>query len=90
MLPYKSCQEESFANPVSEVTEFAGRDSFLQVKQQFERKKILDHMPRIEVDLDPVESQIFSFHYLYKDYLEDCNMIDVRLFEFEFNSQKER
>jgi len=39
--------------------------------------KVLDHMVRIELDLDPCESHIFSFHYLYKDYLDERNLIDV-------------
>ncbi len=44
-----------------------------------EKRKVLDCMARIEVELEPDEPCIVSFHYMYKDYLNDENLIDVRL-----------
>ena len=34
-------------------------------------------MARIELDFEPDQPQIYSFHYLYKDYLLDNNLMDV-------------
>ena len=46
-------------------------------------REILDHMARIEVDLDIGEGQgansccLVSYHCEYEDYLEDHNLLDV-------------
>lgn len=49
-----------------------------------EKRKVLDHMARIEIDMLPDEPCIVSFHYMYKDYLLESNLMDVR-FKFKFS-----
>ncbi len=44
-----------------------------------EKRKVLEGMARIEVEIEPSTAQIFSFHYLYKEYLDYQNLIDVRI-----------
>ena len=39
--------------------------------------QVLDHVPRIYMEIRANEPLIFSYHYAYKDYLDDNNYIDV-------------
>lgn len=43
-------------------------------------KNILDHIARVEVDLEPDEPCIVSYHYMYKDYLKEHDLIDVNIY----------
>jgi len=40
-------------------------------------RKILDHVARITIDQEEEASEIFSYHYEYKDYLNYFNLEDV-------------
>jgi len=41
------------------------------------KKNVLDHIARIQIDLQPDEPCILSFHYEYKDYLKERDLVDV-------------
>ncbi|CDW75095.1 UNKNOWN [Stylonychia lemnae] len=40
------------------------------------KKKVLDRMARIEIELEPDQATIVSFHYEYKEYLDEMNLMD--------------
>lgn len=42
-------------------------------------KRVLNHVARIELDLEMDEPIIVSFHYQYKDYLSMNELVDVSI-----------
>ena len=43
------------------------------------KRKVLDQMPRLYANQDADKPCIISYHYMYKEYLIDYNLVDVRL-----------
>ena len=50
-----------------------------------EQKKVLDRMARIDIDLLPDQPMIVSYHYEYKEYLDEFNLMDVCILNFLLN-----
>lgn len=41
------------------------------------RRRVLDRMARIQFEVEPDEPCIISYHYEYKDFLDNWDIIDV-------------
>lgn len=81
LLSHLHHTEESFMNPVTEVPNILAYSSRVELNESpyVEKRKVLEGIARIEVEMEADEPQIFSFHYLYKEYLDDGNLMDVSI-----------
>ena len=71
--------EESKTHLFKDIEMIVDEEEMVEDSQEHSSKKVLDHIPRIEVEMEPDQPLIVSYHYLYKEYLEDNNLLDVRL-----------
>eukprot|EP00347_Sterkiella_histriomuscorum_P010288 403376879 len=92
-------REDMMFNPVSEVSSLPmqlgnganlqGTDNVLLMMDEARpKRRILDRIARIELDVQPDEPCIVSYHYEYKDFLQDWGVMDIEQAQKEEEQEK--